>query len=378
MSNQLFDEIFTIQSLTTLETTNEIVEYLGKNKFNVPLMDFVAYIRQRFNPELDISFMEEFLDFCKKTDFCIHHSMLKTYGVLNNIKTSRVVLDCLNQFSFIEGEDYIMNLIKTPLSTGGFNKKKEYHLKTETLKLCLMRSKNERKYARYYIFLETCIYHYKEYQNMKQATVIEEQKMSLAQKDDRIDQLIKQLMNRQEEGHSQLMDAHADTVGQLNAHHEVTKTHLVSTEKKLTSIQKKLHIVEEISVPDTKDISKGSTFILFELNNPEYDWHLKVIRTQQKYVSGRVNKLQKDFPNMTEVLRFALNPNAVNFFNRVKDAITEGVEYNGQLCTIRLTDMTKEEFTRQVMLVDGQRFEHKERSVKIKKRINKYNAKNTC
>ena len=53
---------------------------------------------------------------------------------------------------FVEGEDYLMSEVRQQVNKHGGNNKKAYMMKPKTFKLCLMRSKNCKQYAKYYFF----------------------------------------------------------------------------------------------------------------------------------------------------------------------------------------------------------------------------------
>ena len=57
----------------------------------------------------------------------------------------------------IEQSDYVI-VRNVPYDIHLFFKKIDYLLKPDTFKFCLIRSKNTKLYAKYYILLEKCIY----------------------------------------------------------------------------------------------------------------------------------------------------------------------------------------------------------------------------
>ena len=60
------------------------------------------------------------------------------------------------------------------LSTEKSGRETTYFLKPDIFKILLIRTKNTRKYANYYIMLEKAIYYYEKYQNMKLSKTIKE------------------------------------------------------------------------------------------------------------------------------------------------------------------------------------------------------------
>jgi hypothetical protein len=150
MSLSTIDEINDeLQEFTDME---EVMEYIVKKEdFIFTIRDFMIYIKNRFQPEMDISFMKYFMSICKKKhEFCIPHTKLKEYGVLNNIDRSNDIKKCLKQSNLIENKHYRVRNVSQPVKQGGYSNKKEYILKPIAFKICLGRSKNEIKYMLYY------------------------------------------------------------------------------------------------------------------------------------------------------------------------------------------------------------------------------------
>jgi len=116
---------------------------------------------------------------------------LKEYDVLNDIKSCNIK-DCLTKSDLIENEDYILTAERSAVkirekSHGGSNgNKKEYTLTPKAFKLCLIRAKNSKRYAKYYIMLEDIFYYYNDYQNLYKEKI-------LSMKDVKIDKLTNQV-----------------------------------------------------------------------------------------------------------------------------------------------------------------------------------------
>ena len=108
---------------------------------------------------IDISFVNDFIELVDKEDFIIHHQLLEKYGVIT-IKDTFYVKRLLEQYEIEEGKDYIT---KSPKSGGGL----DYFLKGEIFKMILMRARNTRKYADYFILLEKCVKYYNDFEKLK-------------------------------------------------------------------------------------------------------------------------------------------------------------------------------------------------------------------
>jgi hypothetical protein len=69
--------------------------------------------------------------------------------------------------------DYLLFNVEHQLETSrGVNHIKQYKLTPYAFKLCLIRAKNSKDYANYYLLLEECFYYYKSYQTLYQEKLI--------------------------------------------------------------------------------------------------------------------------------------------------------------------------------------------------------------
>ena len=66
----------------TFTTIEEYNNYLVKNKTNVDIIEYIKEINKlTFN--IDINFIDDFINLVDSDTCCIYHSMLKKYGVSN-------------------------------------------------------------------------------------------------------------------------------------------------------------------------------------------------------------------------------------------------------------------------------------------------------
>ena len=66
-------------SYTTVEEYNN---YLVENQININIIEFVKEINKlKYN--IDISFIDEFIELVSKDECCIHHDMLVKYNVIS-------------------------------------------------------------------------------------------------------------------------------------------------------------------------------------------------------------------------------------------------------------------------------------------------------
>ena len=143
----------------------EFNQQLIDDEIELTIIDYVKKLNEQFY-DIDISFIDEFIDLVDKDDFVIHHKLLKKYNVLNEDSDISHVLRLFKQYDLEEDQDF------APL-LGGFDDnasvkmKKTYYMSNNTFKLILMRNKNTRKYAQYFILLEKAIKYYNQNQIQK-------------------------------------------------------------------------------------------------------------------------------------------------------------------------------------------------------------------
>ena len=140
---------------------SKIEEYntsLVNSEIPINIIDYVKKVNELECKISDISFIDDFIKLVDRKDFCIHHSMLQTYGVLS-IKDTADVKRLLNRHKFEKNIDY-----NTRKSAGITKSNNEYYLTPECFKLCLMRSQNVKIYSRYYLLIEISMVYFSKYQ----------------------------------------------------------------------------------------------------------------------------------------------------------------------------------------------------------------------
>jgi hypothetical protein len=147
------------------KTVNEYNNYLVVNKIQIDIINYVKTVNKiSFN--IDISFIDEFIELVNKDDCCIHHNMLQKYGIISGGNTTSVIKRLLEQYDMEEYHDFLLyNVVQQKSGSGGSNKK-EYYLHPNAFKICLIRSLKTKKYAKYYLLLEKCIKYYNDYQQL--------------------------------------------------------------------------------------------------------------------------------------------------------------------------------------------------------------------
>ncbi len=182
---------------TKIEKIQEYINNNVNNLIKLDMLEFFNYIHINYYNELDITFMKYFLSLCgKEHEFCVDQEKLTEFGVLKeNAQSNHIKRTLTDYLLLVEDEDYILlsHVGESRLNKhGGSNgNKKTYILTPYALKLALIRSKNTKVYARYYILLEIVFKFYNDYQTMYKDKL-------LFMKDDKIDHLINQNNNLQQ------------------------------------------------------------------------------------------------------------------------------------------------------------------------------------
>ena len=144
--------------MTTQTMINDLNVSLVNEQPDITIANYVKQLSQNiFN--IDISFIDDFIELVDNDDYIIHHDMLDKYDVLKITDTSHVKR-LLQQHDFEDGVEYIS---RPTLSGGQIN----YFLKPKCFKIILIRSRNTKKIAEYYIFLEDCIKYYNDFEKIK-------------------------------------------------------------------------------------------------------------------------------------------------------------------------------------------------------------------
>ena len=132
----------------------EFNDYISKNLTKYDISVYFTKIHELFNNNVDISFMGYFLSLIEKKDeFCVEHAKLIEYGIIKEGKDENThIKDCITNknYDFKENIDYISFLERSRKPKGG-RPSINYKMKPHVFKMCLMRSKNENKYAKNFI-----------------------------------------------------------------------------------------------------------------------------------------------------------------------------------------------------------------------------------
>ena len=132
------------------------------------IIEYVKYIRDKYYPDIDISYMDAFMkmyDNPDKKGYCICSDELANAGILSirsDKKTlrSNAVLEFFDRSGLVENRDYKEVVSIEKYNPKGGRKPTKYMMTIKAFKLCLISSFNQPKYKLYYILLEECTHYY--------------------------------------------------------------------------------------------------------------------------------------------------------------------------------------------------------------------------
>jgi len=298
-----------MNNFTTIEEYNN---NLIKNLNRIELIEYFKYVHHNFYKNINVTFMDYFLEICKNDDdFIIEHKKLQEYKVINNIDTSNKIERCLKQYNLTENVDYLVsNVGQVRETTDGQNRgeiiKKEYKLTPTAFKLCLIRAKNSKIYANYYLLLEKVFKYYNDYQ-------IGYQEYLLSHKDEKIDRLNEKI-DEQNKKIDELLNYGKDTKEQLNIIQEQNEELLENVEildNSVDELYTKIDDIKEDKHEKCENENNNHFFSLIKLNKDEY----KIINGTGSYNDNVIKKISIEDTLITK----EYTPNARTLYLRFKE-----------------------------------------------------------
>ena len=252
--------------------------FVSDNRYDI--IDYIHEVNKLHKDPIDLSFMEKLLEFVDQDQPCIPHTLLVTYGVLSNTNVSANVKLLLEQYDFTEENgDYLLLNVQEQVPSGTKYIKK-YLLHPRTFKYCLMRAKNTKTYAKYYLLLEECVKYYHNFQLIHKDYL-------LKQKDDKIDTLISEIKGIKEQN-IVLMAQNTDLNNKVDDLLELSVEE--AEQRELLSVQLKTVIVDRINDPN--DSSKIEQMVVLKYNDLTNTYYY-VIRGTVSYVKTKYKILTK-------------------------------------------------------------------------------------
>ncbi len=166
----------------------------------IALKDFMMRYRERFCPDLDLTFMDYFLELSKRENrgqFIVHHEKLFEYGITIDAQSGNVKKR-IDAFELVEGVDFTLRKVSERKVI-----KNVYHFTPSAFKKILLAARpharheiNVDRYRDYYLFLEEVVGYYNEYQQLhkdrRNAMLTDENKTLFQKIDEQIAKIDKQ------------------------------------------------------------------------------------------------------------------------------------------------------------------------------------------
>ena len=228
-----------------------------------------------------------------------------------------------------ENEDYqLLNVEQVRTTSNGLNRgeviKKEYYLKPDAFKICLMRAKNTKKYAYYYIFLEKCIHYYNEYQELYNQVLMSGKDKRIDEQDKKINEMLKKLDHSIEQNDEMLND-----MSELKYQND-------DLNDNINDIRETFYENLEDRVPKPEEEKETHEFTLLQYKNNENEF--KFLRGKSSSNSKTIKKLFND----VNVITRKYNANPINLFSRLKDKVKQDLKEERKLIRKR-KDINKEQ-----------------------------------
>ena len=293
------------ESKNPFDTIESYNQWLVESQTLLAIKEYIMNVRNMFYPTLDISFMDEFMDLCTRTDFCIKHSSLIRYGVVNQNDSSKIKT-CMDRNDLIDGVDYQLTQVSELRLQGGSSIKNVYTLTPMAFKMCLIRSKNTRRHVRYYLLLEQCVH----YHNMYQLQLSHENNIILEKKCAEYEDIIS--------GNKRLMASLEENQKEQTAQISMILNHLRLAEEEKNHVDAHVQEIVPDRVIRPEDGDKCGSFVLMKIDDDKF----YAIRCQKKAVNKSIKAVETKHPGADMWMHINYHPNPVKFWNVIKKRIT--------------------------------------------------------
>ncbi len=285
-----------MQSVTDFNT------YLSINLSNLSLKDYFNKYHMEFNQganAVDISFMDYFLYLCNhKSEFVVEHEKLKEYGVITNIGTSTKIKRSLEQFDLSENKDFLLSNVGQQDCKHGGNNAKSYILTPRAFKLCLIRAKNSKKYANYYLLLEEVVDSYNEYEKLCKDNMLKAKDTKIDELSSKVDELLQYARDTNEK-----LEETNDTLDNLN--------------DKMEDVKEAFEETANRSVPSPKNEKDNHEFVLMQSKQNVNE--LKFMRGMFERNQRIIDTKYKEY----NIIKRDYNANPIQLFKMFKETMKE-------------------------------------------------------
>jgi len=278
---------------------------------DVPIKEYIVNIRDKYYPDIDISFMDFFMEMYDSNEL-ISAELLAEYRVLS-IKPDRTTLDAndikkiFKRCHLKENEDYVIRRQLAAKSKGA--PKDMYYLTPKAFKICLISSSNETKYREYYLFLEECVHYY----NIGQNNKLKEENNSLKEELD----VTNEELSHVEEERDTLSDKLDRLIAKMDKQDIKMDTIQKSNETMQNTLNKIVNKLDNIAVPPKDDNLTERFALMKKTDNTFY-----VIRSQERSIKTTIAKKEKlGYSKVSDLLESELIPNSTYLWICIKDIL---------------------------------------------------------
>ena len=183
--------MYPISKMVTFESIDELNTYLSDNLTKLDIKEYIQKYHDILHADIDVSFMDYFLYLCEHpNEIIVKHEKLIEFGIFDSTRSS-VIKERITSIELVESVDYLLQNVLQQLPSGTKHSN-HYTLTPKAFKLCLMRSKKQIKYAKYYLFLEECIHYYQKYQELYTNVLLSGKDTKIDEQSKKIDELLKE------------------------------------------------------------------------------------------------------------------------------------------------------------------------------------------
>ena len=313
--------------MTQFNNINEFNNFNSEHLTKMDLIDYFKKVHSVFYKDIDITFMDYFLEICQHDDkFVIHHDKLKEYKVIENGNGNKI-LNILKRRNLIESIDFEVAVDGHLRIQGGISTQNIYHLTPYAFKICLIKSNKSNKYAKYYLLLEKIFNYYNDYQQKYTA-------MLLSGKDTKIDEQSKNIndmkiqIDDQSRKIDELLNFGKATVEKLDAtnikldevkkDNEELKDNIDILDDNIDDLREDINNLREDKHERCEDDDNDHYFSLIKLDIKNY----KFIRGSGKRNDQVIQKFNIDNIKIDK----EYTPNSITLFTRVKEQLNKDLQ----------------------------------------------------
>ncbi len=314
----------------------------------VAMNAFMMRYRESFCPDLDLTFMDYFLELSKRENrgqFIVHHEKLFEYGITIDAQSSRAK-EKVDVLKFVKDVDYRLTKVREPVKQGGVVTKNVYHFTPLAFKKILLAARpharheiNVDRYRDYYLFLEEVVGYYNEYQQLhkdRRNAMLTSENVNLSEQ---VSNLTEQIGNLTTQ-HEQQMAEQTRNVAEQKAQIAQLLGYAQSTTNTLDDVKDELTDTKNILIETQEEVTTAKSYLedksYHSTKNPSNenlhhyfaatkyvkkcgDEVAKFVTGQRKYVINTMNKYVEEDNHKIAVPPF-YNANGVDLRQNAQEA----------------------------------------------------------